>query len=86
MITWFCIWVKRRKRRAQKDALANGIELGSDGWPVKTTAHTVALPIGLGVLPGNASVASGAAVGRSSDANESSVPPPAYEADKKGGV
>ncbi|KAG8775713.1 hypothetical protein FRC12_001322 [Ceratobasidium sp. 428] len=44
MLTCFCVWIKRRKRRAQKDALANGIELGADGWPVTKPAHQVYLP------------------------------------------
>ncbi|KAG9074925.1 hypothetical protein FS749_013468 [Ceratobasidium sp. UAMH 11750] len=44
MLTCFCIWVKRRKRRAQKDALANGIELGADGWPVNKPTHRVYIP------------------------------------------
>ncbi|QRV95658.1 kinase domain protein [Ceratobasidium sp. AG-Ba] len=43
MFTVFCVWIKRRKRRAQKDALANGIEIGPDGWPLKPT-HRVSLP------------------------------------------
>ncbi|KAG8735317.1 hypothetical protein FRC10_010747 [Ceratobasidium sp. 414] len=43
MLTCFCIWIKRRKRRAQKDALANGIELGADGWPVGEPTHRVYL-------------------------------------------
>ncbi|CAE6439781.1 unnamed protein product [Rhizoctonia solani] len=73
MLTVFCIWIGRRKRRAQKDALANGIELGPDGWPVKTATHNVILPEGVEVLPGNASTASGIA-------GNGSVPPPAYEA------
>ncbi|CAE6408500.1 unnamed protein product [Rhizoctonia solani] len=75
MLTVFCVWIKQRKRRAQKDALANGIELGPDGWPVKTATHNVVLPE---VLPGNASAASGV-IGNRADAN-GSVPPPAYEA------
>ncbi|KAH7333967.1 hypothetical protein B0J17DRAFT_721203 [Rhizoctonia solani] len=70
MLTVFCVWIKRRQRRMQKDALANGIELGPDGWPVKAPAHAV-------VLPGNASAASGA-VGDRVNGNES-VPPPAYD-------
>ncbi|CAE6338282.1 unnamed protein product [Rhizoctonia solani] len=78
MLAVFCIWIKRRKRRMQKDALANGIELGADGWPVKTAAHTVVLPMGVGALPGNASTASGIA-GDRIDAHVS-VPPPAYQA------
>ncbi|CAE6468801.1 unnamed protein product [Rhizoctonia solani] len=77
MLAVFCIWIKRRKRRMQKDALANGIELGPDGWPAKTAEHTVVLPTGVGVLPGNASTAS-EVVGHGVDGNES-VPPPAYE-------
>ena len=84
MITWFCLWIKRRKRRAQKDALANGIELGADGWPVKT-AHNVVLPPGLGVLPGNASTASGTVPASRVDSNTVAVPPPAYDADGKKG-
>lgn len=43
MLAVFCVWIKQRKRRAQKDALANGIELGADGWPVKP-ATQVQLP------------------------------------------
>ncbi|CAE6430244.1 unnamed protein product [Rhizoctonia solani] len=76
MLTVFCIWIKQRKRRAQKDALANGIELGPDGWPAKTATHTVVLPT-VGALPGNASTASGI-VGDRTDAH-GTVPPPAYE-------
>ncbi|CAE7086698.1 unnamed protein product [Rhizoctonia solani] len=77
MLAVFCIWIKQRKRRMQKDALANGIELGPDGWPAKTAAHTVVLPKGVGVLPGNASTASGI-VGDRTDGH-GSVPPPGYE-------
>lgn len=43
MFAVFCFWIKRRKRRAQKDALANGIELGPDGWPVTQRSHRVQL-------------------------------------------
>ncbi|KAB5592308.1 Kinase domain containing protein [Ceratobasidium theobromae] len=79
MFTWFCIWIKRRKRRAQKEALANGIEIGPDGWPVKP-AQAIALPT---LRSGNASTVS-AAVGTA----RPEVPPPAYEAEvgKKGNV
>ncbi|CAE6513554.1 unnamed protein product [Rhizoctonia solani] len=77
MLTVFCIWIKQRKRRMQKDALANGIELGPDGWPVKAPTHAV-------VLPGNASTASGV-VGDRLDGN-GSMPPPAYEGDGKKGT
>jgi len=52
MLTWFCCWIKARKRRAQKDALANGIELDADGWPIKKQVHEVELrPAGVGEAP-----------------------------------
>ncbi|CAE6438401.1 unnamed protein product [Rhizoctonia solani] len=78
MLAVFCVWIKRRQRRVQKDALANGIELGPDGWPAKTATHNVVLPTSVGVLPGNASTTSGV-IGGAVDGN-GSVPPPAYEA------
>ena len=52
MLTTFCVWIRVRKRRAQKDALANGIELDADGWPVKKAVHEVELrPSGVGEAP-----------------------------------
>ncbi|CAG8610559.1 16026_t:CDS:2 [Acaulospora colombiana] len=34
LLLLFCIWIHKRKRKLRKHALANGIELDQDGWPV----------------------------------------------------
>jgi hypothetical protein len=34
LLLLFCIWIHKRKRKLRKHALANGIELDEDGWPV----------------------------------------------------
>jgi hypothetical protein len=34
LLLLFCIWIHKRKRKLRKHALANGIELDDDGWPV----------------------------------------------------
>jgi len=34
MLLGLCLWIRKRKRELRRHALANGIELDSDGWPV----------------------------------------------------
>ncbi|KAG8929064.1 hypothetical protein FRC03_009209 [Tulasnella sp. 419] len=35
LLVGFCIWIRKKKRRMRKEALAAGIPLDHDGWPVK---------------------------------------------------
>lgn len=37
----FCIYIRKRKKQLRKHALANGIELDEEGWPVHHTRRVV---------------------------------------------
>ena len=46
MLLGLCLWIRKRKRDLRRHALANGIELDSDGWPVDrnyTVTHDLEL-------------------------------------------